>query len=219
VHVSTRADHVHNTQFNLDALRALDIPTPSQDIVFPIPSDVRLRMQGFVDSHKSGDGPVIALNPSGTWQTKRWGLHQFAELGDLLVEKFSATIVLLWGPDEHGDVKALAQHMKHQPVIPARTSILELGGLLAACDFAISNDAGPMHISAAMQTPTLGIFGPTNPELQGPCNPNSAWVRLEGLDCLGCNLTRCDINNICMRDLPASLVLTAFESMYKKVNT
>ncbi|PLX22653.1 MAG: hypothetical protein C0600_16305 [Ignavibacteria bacterium] len=213
VHVKTRADRVHNTQFNLDALRALDIPVPHDTVVFPLPDDELQAMKQYLASIRNDSDPVIALNPSGTWETKRWGLGHFAELADLLVERLNATIVLLWGPGERPDAETIADEMKHDAVIPPATSIRTLGALLAACDAVISNDAGPMHIAAAVGTPTLGIFGPTNPELQGPWNNNSTWVRNESADCLGCNLTSCDINNICMRDLNAEQVFQSFESL------
>ena len=216
VHVATRADRVHNTQFNLDALRALGIPVEHEHLVFPLPGDVSERMQHIVREARHRSGPVIAINPSGTWPTKRWQLDSFAALADALIEKHAASIIILWGPDEREDAEHIQSAMKHEAALPPQTSIRESGALLKNCDYMISNDAGPMHIAAAVGTPTLGIFGPTNPQLQGPWSEHSTWVRLEGLDCLGCNLTRCDIGNLCMRDLPVDRVLSAFESLRTK---
>ena len=124
--------------------------------------------------------------------------------------------MLLWGPGEEDDVERI-RGMMHQPAdIAPPTGIGELGALLASCDYTISNDSGPMHISAATGTPTLGIFGPTNPLLQGPFGARHHWVRLDGLDCLGCNLTRCDIGNICMRDLAPETVYSAFLELMER---
>ena len=217
VHVATRADRVHNAQFNLDALRALDIPIEHQHLVFPLPGDVIERMQQVVREARQRAGPVIALNPSGTWQTKRWPLDSFAALADALIERHAANIIILWGPGEREDAEHIRSAMKHEAMLSPPTSIRESGALLTHCDYMISNDAGPMHIAAAVGTPTLGIFGPTNPQLQGPWSERAAWVRLEGLECLGCNLTRCDIGNICMRDLPVEHVLAAFETLHTEV--
>jgi ADP-heptose:LPS heptosyltransferase len=213
VHVETRADHVHNTQFNLDPLRQLGIPIVSESPVFPLDGDARGRMRELASSFRKRSGPLIALNPSGTWETKRWPLAHFAVLADRLIDACDANILLLWGPGEEKDVAAIAHDMTHEAVIPPKTTIRELGAMLASCDFMISNDAGPMHISAAVGIPTLGIFGPTNPHLQGPWNARSGWVRLEELDCLACNLTSCPIGNICMRDLPVESVLRAFQQL------
>lgn len=213
VHVETRADRVHNTEFNLDALAALDIPITARHLCFPLPEARLERMAGTLARYRVLPGPLIALNPSGTWESKRWGLASFAALGDLLVERLEANIVLLWGPGEEEDVETIRRMMRHPAQAAPPTGIGELGALLSLCDYTISNDSGPMHISAATGTPTLGIFGPTNPLLQGPFGTGHRWVRLEGLDCLGCNLTRCEIGNICMRDLAPATVYETFLQM------
>ncbi len=213
VHVQTRADRIHNTEFNLDALARLEIPITERRLCFPLPAERVKQFKSVTAPFRTRKGPLIALNSSGTWESKRWGLEHFAQLGDLLIERLDANVLLLWGPGEEADVARIEKAMTHRPVAAPRTRIGELGALLACCDFTISNDSGPMHISAAVGTPTLGIFGPTNPYLQGPFHPSSAWVRLEGLDCLGCNLTACEIGNICMRDLDVNTVYNAFLSL------
>jgi ADP-heptose:LPS heptosyltransferase len=143
-------------------------------------------------------------------------LEHFARLGDLLIERLDANVILLWGPGEEDDVSTIQRMMRNPGTIAPPTNIGELGALIANCDYTISNDSGPMHISAAVQTPTLGIFGPTNPHLQGPCHEGSGWVRLEELDCLACNLTRCEIGNICMRQLDVETVFDAFVGLSEK---
>jgi len=217
IHVDTRADSVHNTQFNLDPLRMLDIPIVSEALVLALPDDRKHRMGRVAEAFRKNAGPLIALNPSGTWSTKRWPLGHFAALADQLIGAYQANVVLLWGPGEKDDVEHIASVMTHGVHLAPDTSIGDLAAMLAAFDFMISNDSGPMHIAAAVGIPTLGVFGPTRPELQGPWNTRSAWVRLENLDCLGCNLTSCDIGNICMRDLPVDTVLQAFHSLREKV--
>ncbi|MDX9757985.1 MAG: glycosyltransferase family 9 protein [Bacteroidota bacterium] len=216
VHVRTRADRVHNTEFNLDALAALDIPISERQLRFPLPEERRARMAGVTARLRRRSGPLVALNSSGTWESKRWGLDHFSALGDMLVARLDANVLLLWGPGEEQDVARIQAGMQHPCELAPPTRIGELGALLSQCDYTISNDSGPMHISAAVGTPTLGIFGPTNPVLQGPFGPRNAWVRLESLDCLACNLTRCPIGNICMRDLDAETVYSAFVHLMER---
>jgi ADP-heptose:LPS heptosyltransferase len=217
VHVETRADRIHNTEFNLDALACLDIPVTERRLCFPLP-ERRLRRLGVIlQSFRHRGGPLVALNSSGTWESKRWGLDHFARLGDMLIERLDADVILLWGPGEEADVENIVRMMTQRAFPAPPTRIGELGALLSHCDYTISNDSGPMHVSAAVGTPTLGIFGPTNPHLQGPFHHDSAWVRLEGLDCLACNLTQCEIGNICMRDLPVETVYNAFLKLMEQV--
>jgi ADP-heptose:LPS heptosyltransferase len=73
-----------------------------------------------------------------------------------------------------------------------------------------------MHIAAAVGTPVLAIFGPTNPQLQGPFGPNHALVRKEGLECLGCNLTSCPIGHPCMKTLTVDEVADKFDELIER---
>jgi len=100
--------------------------------------------------------------------------------------------------------------------IPPPTTLKQLGALLKRCLFVVSNDTAPMHLAAVLGVPTLGIFGPTNPYLQGPIGEQSSWVRLDGLECLGCNLTACPIGHICMERLSVEAVLNAVEKLLRK---
>jgi ADP-heptose:LPS heptosyltransferase len=219
VHVTEAQRGQHNVEFNLTPLRQLGIPVRHTQPVLQVPEKDRRWAQEFFSSLPRSRGPLVALNPSGTWETKRWGLEHFAALGDRIIEEYGATCILLWGPGELDDVRSISGAMKHAVIIPPATTLLELAALLAECDYTISNDAGPMHISAAAGTPTLGIFGPTNPHMQGPYNPASSWVRLEDLDCIGCNLTTCDIGNMCMRDLGVDRVMQSFSALQTRTDS
>jgi ADP-heptose:LPS heptosyltransferase len=73
-----------------------------------------------------------------------------------------------------------------------------------------------MHIAAAVGTPVLGIYGPTDPLLQGPYGDNHVVVRNEGLDCLGCNLTSCPIGHPCMLGLSVETVLQGVRRLLEK---
>ena len=97
--------------------------------------------------------------------------------------------------------------MKSAAFIPPPTTLRQLGALLKRCSIVVTNDSGPMHIAAAVGTPVLGIYGPTDPLLQGPCGENNVVVRNEGLNCLGCNLTVCPIGHPCMLGLGVETVL------------
>ncbi|MDL1891730.1 glycosyltransferase family 9 protein, partial [Sphingobacteriales bacterium CHB3] len=94
----------------------------------------------------------------------------------------------------------------------------QLGALLKRCSLVVTNDSGPMHIAAALGVPVVGIYGPTNPVLQGPYGTQHVVVRNEKLDCLGCNLTKCPIGNPCMVDLSVNDVLRGVEEVIKKNN-
>jgi lipopolysaccharide heptosyltransferase II len=214
--VRPRGGEVHNTEFNLDALRALGLEIVDREISFSMSGKDEEYAARFVQLERLDGQLIIALNPSGSWYTKRWGLKSFAKLGDRLIENYKAKVVLLWGPGEFQTARQIQDMMRHSSVIPPRTTLKQLGALLKRCSLVVSNDAGPMHLAAVLGTPTVGIYGPTNPYLQGPLNEKSSWVRLEGLECLGCNLTACPIGHLCMERLSVDAVLDAVRRTLQK---
>ena len=209
--IPPRAGNIHNIDFNLDALRKLDIPVHHFQPYFPLDEKAKLFAAEWFHGENLDGKLVVGLNPSGGWYTKRWGLEHYARLGDLVSQRYDASIILLWGPGEEEDARFIQQRMKLPARVIPKTSLSQLGAIIHRCAFIVSNDSGPMHIAASLGIPTLGIFGPTNPLQQGPYGDNHRWVRNEGLDCLECSLTACPIGNICMTQLAVERVMDAFD--------
>ena len=88
-----------------------------------------------------------------------------------------------------------------------------MGGFIKNCSIVLANDSGPMHIAAALNIPTLGIFGPTNPKAHGPYSENSSYVIKEDLFCIICNLLECPYHHECMLQLPVDNVLNKIEKI------
>jgi heptosyltransferase-2/heptosyltransferase-3 len=214
--VRPRGGEVHNTEFNLDPLRAFGAEIVDRGISFSISERDEECAARFVRQERLDGQLIVGLNPSGSWYTKRWGLKNFARLGDKLVESYKAKVLLLWGPGELQDVRRIQAMMRHPAIIPPRTTLKQLGAFLKRCSLVVSNDAGPMHLAAILGVPTLGIYGPTNPYLQGPLGERSSWVRLEGLGCLGCNFTACPIGHLCMERLTVDTVFDAVRRTLEK---
>ncbi len=209
--VEPRGNLVHNTQFNLDALEALGIEILDRKLYVPYSSEDEMYVFEFLARAFGAGKLVIGINAGGGWYTKRWGLERFAALADILAERFEAGIILLWGPGQLRDVERIQSLMKHDSFIPPPTTLLQLGALLHHCTLMVTNDSGPMHIAAAVGTPVVAVFGPTNPDLQGPYGAGHVIVRTERLNCLGCNLTDCPIGNPCMLQLSLEEVLNGVE--------
>jgi len=215
-HVTARGGEVHNVDFNLDVLRHFGIPINNSDPEFPISNVHREFVNTWLADKGISGKTFIGINPSGGWYTKKWHLESYAQLADRIAATKEHTILLFWGPGEKEEVKKVQSMMQSESVVLPKTSLKEMGAFLERCLCVISNDSGPMHIAASLGVPTLGIFGPTNPHLQGPYGERNLWVRNETLDCLECNLTECPIGNVCMSDLSVETVFEAFQKLQKK---
>ena len=117
------------------------------------------------------DDFVVGIHPGsgGNMVSRRWRMERFAELADKLSEVYEAKVVITGGASELGLARDLSHLMKSTPIVAAgQISVGQLAELISKLNLYISNDTGPMHISAAMGTPTIGLFGPDTPVRYGP---------------------------------------------------
>ncbi len=134
-----------------------------------------------VDRHRV----LLGIHPGGNWIYKLWGPENFAQIADGLCEKWNAQILLFAGPNERQLQAKVANLMRWEPICVKEDDLCQVAGLIAACDFYIGNDTGPMHIAAAVGTPVIAIFGSTNHHRSGPYGKEHIVVH-SGVE-LGCN--------------------------------
>ncbi len=153
----------------------------------------RLRAAGCADGR-----PTIAMGVGSTnSMAKRWPASNFAVLADMLIDN-GFDVVLMGSPEERGvsaDLSALAKGKLID--LTGTTSLAEAVEILGAVDLFISNDMGLAHVAAAVGTPTLAIFGPTNPLTTRPL-PETAEIIREPVECSPCMLRECPIDHRCM---------------------
>ena len=153
----------HETQRYLDVVRALGIEVTADEPEVFIDSAGTAWVNNFLESQKLKDShPIIGLNPGAATAYRRWEASNFAVLGDQLHERYGAHIVITTGPREDELAAQVARQMSHPPVIVSQATTMELAALLQRCNLYISNDTGPMHLSTAVKTPTVALFGASN---------------------------------------------------------
>ena len=146
----------------------------------------------------STDRPVAILCPgSVNSRAKRWPIERYAELCDRLASQ-GMTVVLIGSPAEVAVSSEVSAGATYQPlVLTGNTSVAQAVALISIADVLVTNDTGPAHIGAAVGTPTLVIFGPTNPLTTYPLSPHAEIVR-QPPDCAPCMLRDCPIDHRCM---------------------
>jgi len=128
---------------------------------------------------ETGKGPVVTLSPGAVGAGKAWPPEFYARLAQAMVQD-GAAVWVLGGPAE--------TPIARQIVDAAGAGARDLTGgdlrnavlALAAASLAVTNDSGLMHVSAALGTPTVAIFGPTSPWHWKPLNPVAAILEPEG---------------------------------------
>jgi len=215
IKVTPRGGEVHNIEFNLDSLRALDLEIITAQPKFYLNSVHHEFAEKFFNENGLNEGSVIGINPSGTWPTKVWYSEKFIELIRKLNGKYK--FLLFWGNEkEFKTVQKIKETAGGNTYLIPETDLKYMAALQMKCKAFLTNDTGPMHIAWVSGVKTASIFGPTNPELQGPLNKNSIVIRNESLLCLGCNLTQlqqCPNDHKCMRDLSIEYVIGKLEKL------
>lgn len=111
----------------------------------------------------------IAICPRSRAAGKDWPIDRFAQLAVALRKAHNASLHLVGSPNDQTLCEALAAAAGSGVQSHAgKTTLIELGSLLQAVDLLITVDSGPMHMAAAIGTPTLALFGPTSPLRTGP---------------------------------------------------
>jgi heptosyltransferase III len=216
--VEPRGGEVHNIEFNLDALRAINVPVTDRSPFFPCSDEAKRFAEDFFRKEHLEGKFVVALNPGGGWYTKRWRAKSYAALGKRLQAEYNASIIITWGPGEEKLAEEIRSLMNGEALLTPNTTLKELGAILGQCSLMVTNDSGPMHIAAAMGTPIVAIYGPTHPELQGPVTDKAEIVKNKELTCLGCNLTECPIENPCMEELAVDVVFQSAKKLIERLH-
>lgn len=173
----------------------------------------------LVDSRAGGAGPspatgengpaaprFVAVSPVALWETKLWDDGKFAELCDRIRGELGIGVVLTGG--ETAPLERIREKMQTPAVnLGGRTSLRELACLYRQAALVVTTDSGPMHLAAAMGTPVVALFGPTDPARTGPYGPGHRVIR-GALPCMPCFRRRCD-DPRCMRGISVEMVFTA----------
>jgi len=160
---------------------------------------------------------LVALCPGSTnSRAKRWPAERYAALADRFIAETGANVLLIGSPDEHEVSREVEARMNHHPImLTGRTDLAQAIAVLSLADVLITNDTGPAHISAALNRPTLVIFGPTDPRTTRPFSTVAEIVH-HPPECAPCMLRDCPIDHRCMTAISPEEVFSRASAMIKK---
>jgi len=148
----------HAVEENLDVVRHLgvDLLEPRFPVSFPD--------RCLDDRH-----PRVGFVPSSRWPSKNWPVNCYVDLAKRLKTTVDATVFLFGGPADAPVCDAVEKGVGEGVVnLAGRIGLVELGAYLKEMDLLVANDSGPVHMAAAIGTPALVVFGPTDPKRTGP---------------------------------------------------
>ncbi len=137
-----------------------------------------------------GPGPVVGLFPGANAPARRWPAPRFAALAEALAER-AVRLVVLGGSAESELTRRVAAVAPGSLDAGGRTDLVDLAALLSLCDLVVTNDTGPMHLTGAVGTPTVSLWGPSDPDEVRPLGAADHRVTGPPLPCKPCYQNHC----------------------------
>ena len=206
VPISDTERRLHHTDYYLNLLSSRGIKTSKAALKLFTSEHELLWAQKNLAPH----GSWAAINPGASYgSAKRWIPQRFAAVADLLHEKSGQNIVLIGGPGENDIGHDIEAMMTSQPLnLIGKTTVREMMAILKQCNVLITNDSGPMHVAAALGTPLVAIFGPTDHTTTSPVSSNARLIH-KTVACAPCLLRQCPKDHQCMKAVTAEEVFQA----------
>ena len=127
--------------------------------------------------------PILAIGPAANWRGKEWRAERFAELALRLtaaagrLSGFRVAVLAALNEREQAEPLLAAIPADRRIDLVGRIDLLTAAAVLRRCAMFIGNDTGLMHLAAAANTPTLGLFGPSPVTQYAPWGRHTAYVR------------------------------------------
>jgi heptosyltransferase-1 len=151
------------------------------------------------------DGPFVLASPFAGWRSKQWPLEYYEKLAEMVSSRLGMPLVLNGAP---GSLPDIAWARRHESGIAGLIDATRKAAIV------VGVDSGPLHLAAALGKSGVAIFGPTNPERNGPRGGDFQVFRASGV---ATTHKRGDAIDASMRAITPEQVLAACASIASRV--
>ena len=201
----------HRIDRDLEALKHVNIPAGSEDPRLWLTPEEEKSADRLLDQLGiQRSQSMVILQPGARYWFKAWPPERFAELADRLTAKYHCQ-VLIGGSGQDGDLAQKIQLMSQSrpTILAGRATIKQFAAIAKQSALFVGSDSGAMHITTAVATPVVALFGPSDPREWGP-RGGPAEVIYKGLDCRACFHPTCQRGEQnCMRLITTDEVMMA----------
>lgn len=203
----------HAVDRYLDFPRYLGAKIDKAEFIMPANKRAAENVLRLSREYNLEDKKFVAINPVAYWETKLWSNEKFANLADLINNKLHVKVVFTGSEKE--SIEEITSLMNTECVnLGGKTTLPDLAYLYKKACMVITTDSGPMHLAAAVETPVIALFGPTDPKRTGPYGFGHTVIR-EELSCSPCFLKKCSTKQ-CMNDISVQQVFAVVEKKLAK---
>jgi lipopolysaccharide heptosyltransferase I len=170
-------EKINRVEKFLSLVGHLGVPIASAGYRLPETKDGRARVDAFLADKHLKDYAIIHPGTSDFGSLKRWMPERFAALAERIGRSTSLKPVISWGPGERPLAEQIVAGSNGAAVLAMETTnILDLAELIRSARLYVGCDSGPLHLSSAVSTPSVALFGPKDPRTYGPYNPHHRVV-------------------------------------------
>ncbi|MGI8891268.1 MAG: putative lipopolysaccharide heptosyltransferase III [Chthoniobacterales bacterium] len=163
--VTSKVRFAHTVDHHLALLAPTGVSDPSRKIDLDLPEAARIRAAEVMAEHGLGDRFVV-VHPGSARLEKFWLAERWAQVADTMAEEEDFQVVTTGGtaPMEKNHITQIQKHAR-RPILDlsGQLDLLALAALLQRARMLVTIDSAPMHLAAALGTPQVALFGPTNP--------------------------------------------------------
>jgi len=170
-------ERVHETEHLLAALTPLGIVDEDPIPRIESPEDVK----EIWERSNLGER-TLAVHPGSGSPEKNWPPERFAGLILWAEGELNISSLLLCGPADGEAVEGVVRALGKCPPMAEDLPLREVAGVLRRCSAFVGNDSGITHIAAAVGTPTVALFGPSDPEVWAPRGPRVEVISSDRMD-------------------------------------
>lgn len=166
-----------------------------------------------LQQHRSAGQKLVLLHPGTTWQTKRLSAEFWVRLARILAENAGLHLLASWGSEsELAELQNIVKCMSGPLTVWPRSSLREFMALLAQVDLVVGGDTGPLHIAAALGTPTISCYRATDSLRNGPRGGRHILLQAP-MPCSPCLRKDCPDNEACSGSINVQEVVAAAQRL------
>lgn len=203
----------HVVERYLDVARALGCRVDRPKWIINAPDEDKIKAAALL--RQAGldiDSKYVVIAPGTNWESKCWPTESYADLADHIWAEYGLPIIVVGASKDKGlaaDIKQRSQAKVFD--LTGQTTLKQLAVVLQHSALFIGGDTGPMHLAVAMGTPVVALFGPTDPNRNGPYGDRNIVVRSSAA-CAPCFKRTCEKME-CMREISPADVFQAVKKM------
>ncbi|MDH4101324.1 MAG: glycosyltransferase family 9 protein, partial [Nitrospirota bacterium] len=169
----------HEVERAMGVVRAIGVDAPKKRLWLDIPSAEHGQAMKFIGEHRLKRGRrLVCLHLTSRMEENRWwSPENYVRIAQYLLGRKDVDLVLNWTPKDQGLADTIMRELGYRPLVYSASSLKGFAAFAKQCDLLITLEGGAMHLSAAVGTPTLAIFGSTSDIIWSPWGDKNITLR------------------------------------------